>query len=69
MTKKRKASSQAPNEPVDERAAHVETVIDKILARHPRLKIARDAQPANGRASGEFVREALTTFRGRLRSP
>ncbi len=69
MTKKRKAFSQAPKEPVDERAAHVETVIDKIVARHPRLKSARDSQAANGRASGEFVREALASFRGRLRSP
>jgi hypothetical protein len=69
MTKKRKTPSEAPSEPVDERVAHVETVIDKILARHPRLKSARDAQPANGRPSGEFVREALATFRGRFRSP
>ena len=69
MTKKRKARSEATNPPVDERAVHVETVIDKILARHPRLKSARDSQPANGRASGEFVREALATFRDRFRSP
>ena len=69
MTKKRKAPSETPSPPVDERAAHVETIIDKILARHPRLRGARDAQPSNGRTSGEFVREALATFRGRFRSP
>jgi hypothetical protein len=68
MTKKR-TPSEVPNPPIDERATHVEMVIEKILARHPRLKRARDSQPSNGRASGEFVREALATFRGRFRSP
>jgi hypothetical protein len=69
MTRKRNTPGRAPNESVDERAAHVEAVIDKILGRHPRLKSARDSQPATGRSSGEFVREALATFRGRFRAP
>ena len=69
MSRKRKTPNEAPNPPIDERAAHVETVIEKILAKHPRLKCARESQPSSGRASGEFVREALATFRGRLRSP
>ena len=69
MTKKRKAPSGAVTAPSDERAAHVESVIDKILARHPRLKGARESQSASGPSSGEFVREALATFRSRLRSP
>jgi hypothetical protein len=69
MTPKRNTPGKAPTTPVDERAAHVEAAIDKILARHPRLKTARESQPATGRSSGEFVREALATFRGRFRAP
>lgn len=69
MTRKRKAPSAAPHLPLDERAAHVDAVVDKILAQHPRLKRARESQPTTGRPSGEFVREALATFRSRLRSP
>lgn len=69
MTRRRNTPGKGPTTPVDERAAHVEAVIDKILARHPRLKTARESQPATGRPSGEFVREALATFRGRFRAP
>lgn len=69
MTLKRDTPIKVPTTPVDERAAHVEAVIDKILAQHPRLKTARESQPATGRPSGEFVREALATFRGRFRAP
>jgi hypothetical protein len=69
MTRKRDTPEKASTTPVDERAAQVEAVIDKILARHPRLKTARESQPATGRPSGEFVREALATFRGRFRTP
>jgi hypothetical protein len=69
MTGKRNTPGKASTTPVDERAVHVEAVIEKILARHPRLKTARESRPATGRPSGEFVREALATFRGRFRAP
>jgi hypothetical protein len=57
-----------PTDPVAvDPAVRIETIIDRIVSRHPRLKAARESQQGGDHRGGEFAREALATFRDKLK--